>query len=71
MATAKKKTAPKKAATKTTAKRAVAAKPVRASVATAKKPVQQSGAYSTRVQVLVTLFALLSVVFAATAYTNY
>ena len=71
MATAKKKTAPKKAATKATAKRTVVAKPARASVAATKKPVQQSGTYGTRVQVLATLFALLCVLFAATAYTNY
>jgi len=70
MATAKKKTAPKKAPTKAT-KRAVAVKPVRTGATAAKQPARQPETHSTRVQVLATLFALLCVLFAATAYTNY
>ncbi|HSD55625.1 MAG TPA: hypothetical protein VLA92_00570 [Candidatus Saccharimonadales bacterium] len=72
MATAKKKTAPKKPNLKktkpTAAKQSVAAKPQRTKPATVKQPETQ---YSTRVQVFATLFALLCVVFAAMAYTNY
>jgi hypothetical protein len=79
MATAKRKTAPKKTSPKasrptkaTTAKRPVASKPVKARASVPKKPAQQSEVqYSTRVQLLVTVFALLCVVFAAMAFTNY
>jgi hypothetical protein len=78
MATAKKKTTPRKvnssaarSAKSASPKQVVAVKPDRAKKPAAKSAKQPEQQYSTRVQALATAFALLCVVFATMAYTNY